>query len=266
MSEVLAITLQGMQQDAARLERISMNMANATTPGYKRELAIALAQGVGAGVGSGGVRTFGAAMANARAMSREPAPTASPGGVLVRSDLRTGTLKATGQSLDVALSTPGFFEVSGDAGPTYTRNGSWHLDERGRLVTAQGHPVMGLAGEIVLDHPNPVIDSTGQVFERKNDGSGDPTPIAKLKVVNFDNEQQLRRAGDGLWVAAQEPNPVADAQVQLHQGFVENSNVNSMHEMVELMQTMRHFESMQRVALGYDDMVGGAVRKLGDLS
>ena len=49
-----------------------------------------------------------------------------------------------------------------------------------------------------------------------------------------------------------------------HRAFLENSNVNSMQEMVQLIQSMRHFESMQRVALGYDEMIGAAIRKLGD--
>jgi flagellar basal-body rod protein FlgF len=61
-----------------------------------------------------------------------------------------------------------------------------------------------------------------------------------------------------------EPLPLAAGQVQVRQGFLENANVNSMQEMVQLIQTMRHFESMQKVALGYDDMVGAAIRRLGD--
>jgi flagellar basal-body rod protein FlgF len=59
---------------------------------------------------------------------------------------------------------------------------------------------------------------------------------------------------------------VSDVDVQIRQGFLENSNVSSMQEMVQLMQTMRHFESMQKVATGYDEMMGTAIRKLGDLA
>jgi len=50
----------------------------------------------------------------------------------------------------------------------------------------------------------------------------------------------------------------------VRQGFLENANVNSMQEMVDLMQTMRHFESMQKVALGHDEMMGAAIRRLGE--
>ncbi|MCY1245777.1 hypothetical protein D9M72_589470 [compost metagenome] len=72
--------------------------------------------------------------------------------------------------------------------------------------------------------------------------------------------------GDGLLVTEQQASQVPDAELHVQQGFLENSNVSSMQEMAQLIQSMRHFESMQRVALGYDEMVGNAVRKLGELS
>ncbi|SFQ10925.1 flagellar hook-basal body protein [Variovorax sp. 770b2] len=260
MTDVLAISLQSMQQDMARLERISMNMANATTPGYKREVASSLPMNTG--TFSDAMRSVGAVAARAD-VSGTPA---AAGTLLVQTDARPGTLKSTGQSLDVALTMPGFFEISTEAGLAYTRQGSWQLDARGRLVTAQGNPVMGQGGEIVLTRPNPVIDAAGQVFESKPGGGAEATPVAQLKVVQFDNAKDFRRVGDGLLNTDQAPTQLADGDVQLRQGFLENSNVSSMQEMVQLIQSMRHFESMQRVALGYDEMIGGAVRKLGELS
>jgi flagellar basal-body rod protein FlgG len=260
MTDVLAISLQSMQQDMARLERISMNMANATTPGYKREVASSLPLNTGGF--SDAMRSAGVSRSGAQG----DVSGSAAGMLLIQTDARPGTLKSTGQSLDVALTTPGFFEISTEAGLAYTRQGSWQLDGRGRLVTAQGNPVMGQGGEIVLTRPNPVIDATGQVFESKPGGGAEATPVAQLKVVQFDNAKDLRRMGNGLMHTDQAPTQLADSDVQLRQGFVENSNVSSMQEMVQLIQSMRHFESMQRVALGYDEMIGGAVRKLGELS
>jgi flagellar basal-body rod protein FlgF len=259
MTDVLAISLHSMQQDMARLERISLNMANAMTPGYKREVATALPLAAGGFVDA--MNTIGASQPEPQA----GAPSAA-GMLMIQTDARPGTLKSTGQNLDVALTGSGYFEVSTEAGMAYTRQGSWHLDGRGRLVTAQGHPVMGQGGEIVLSHPNPRIDASGQVFEAKTDGRADPVPVAQLKVVQFDNVKDLQRMGDGLVRTDQPPTQVAATDVQLRQGFLENSNVNSMQEMVQLIQSMRHFEAMQKVALGYDDMIGTAVRKLGELS
>jgi flagellar basal-body rod protein FlgG len=260
MTDVLAISLNGMQQDMARLERISMNMANAATPGYKREVVASLPSN-GAAF-SDAMQAAGAMTGDARADTSG----VTPAMLLIQSDTRPGTLRTTGQNLDVALATPGFFEVSTEAGLAYTRQGSWQLDARGRLVTAQGNPVMGVGGEIVLSRPNPVIDATGQVFESRPGGGVESTPVAQLKVVQFEDTKSLRRMGEGLMTTDQVPMQLRDSDVQLRQGFLENSNVNSMQEMAQLIQSMRHFESMQRVALGYDEMIGGAVRKLGELS
>ncbi|TWD85726.1 flagellar basal-body rod protein FlgG [Variovorax beijingensis] len=262
MTDVLAISLQSMQQDMARLERISMNMANATTPGYKREVASSLP--MHADAFSDAMRNVDASRLGAQ--PGVPGSAAATGMLLIQTDVRPGTLRSTGQTLDVALTTPGFFEISTEAGPAYTRQGSWQLDARGRLVTAQGHPVMGQGGEIVLTRSNPVIDAVGRVFESKPGGGAEAMPVAQLKVVQFDNAMGFRRMGDGLLSTEQTPAQLADGDVQLRQGFLENSNVSSMQEMVQLIQSMRHFESMQRVAFGYDEMIGGAVRKLGDLS
>jgi len=66
-------------------------------------------------------------------------------------------------------------------------------------------------------------------------------------------------AGAGMTV-------VDDTNVQIRQGALENGNVSSMQEMMQLIRTMRHFESMQKMTQGYDDMLGTAIRKLGDLS
>lgn len=259
MTDILAIGLHSMQLDMARLERISMNMANATTPGYKREVATALPM-----LGRGFVGTMSAIdTVQSTQAAGIPMPTSL---LMVHTDARPGTFKATGQGLDVALGGGGFFEIGTDAGPAYTRQGNWHLDARGRLVTAQGHPVMGQGGEIVLSHSNPRIDASGQVFDTTVDGRADPTPVAQLKVVRFDDTKDLQRVGDGLVRTALPPIRVADAEVDIRQGYIENSNVNSMQEMAQLIQSMRHFESMQKVVLGYDEMIGAAVRKLGEPS
>lgn len=258
MTDVLAISLRSMQHDMVRLERISMNMANAMTPGYKREMPAALPLAA-----SGFINAMSSV--DASAARTLTAATTSAGALMVRTDMRPGTLKSTGQDLDVALGGTGFFEVNTDSGPAYTRQGNWQVDARGRLVTAQGHPVMGVGGEILLSNPRPRIDATGQVFDAMVDGRADAAPVAQLKVVRFDDVRDLERIGDGLVRSPVPPKQLVDSEVQVHQGFLENSNVNSMQEMVQLIQSMRHFESMQKVALGYDEMIGAAVRKLGEI-
>ncbi|WP_399681022.1 flagellar hook-basal body protein [Xenophilus sp.] len=274
MIDVLAVSLQGMQQDASRLERISANLANAMTPGYKSEIVSSLPS-VGATLASSG--TFaGAIQAQQHAQAGAPLPGSTEGapraqadiadGLLVRPDLRPGTLRATRRALDLALAGRGYLEVSTAQGTAYTRQGELQIDPRGRLVTlAGGHPVMGLGGEIMLSQPDPVIDAAGRVFERRADGAMDTAPVAQIKVVDA-GDSAMRALGGGLLAAlGEEPVELPETQVQLRQGYLENANVNTTHEMVQLIQTVRHFETLQKVASGYDEMLGAAVRRLGDL-
>jgi len=263
MQEVLALALQSMQQDMQRLDRIGSNLANAVTPGYQREVMGSRPLGM---VGS----TFASMVGNAP--SAPVAAEVSSGRIsapalLIQMDTRPGSLKATGQGLDVALAGPGLFEVVTDGGPAYTRQGNFRLDGRGRLVTAQGFPVMGKGGEIYLNGDRPFIDAGGNVYESESKSAGaNAQPIAQLKVVHAEDAARLQHKGDGLLSADGAFNVLKDSDIQIRQGFLENSNVNSMQEMVQLVQTMRHFESLQKVALGYDDMMGQAIRKLGELS
>jgi flagellar basal-body rod protein FlgF len=250
MNEVLSITLNSMRLDIAKLDGAALNLANAQTTGYKREVVLGT--------------SFATQLAAARASEDETA--AHP--ITAHVDASAGALRATRQSLDLALSGPGWFEVQTEQGPAYTRQGNFRTDAQGRLVTSQGHLVAGLGGDIQLPHGMPTIDAEGRVFEGTLPG-GAPAhdganPIAQLKIVRFEEGAVLRRVGNGLVAIAGEPIPVAAGEMEVRQGFLETSNVNSAHEMVQLMQAVRHFESLQKVALGYDEMIAAAIRKLGD--
>lgn len=245
MNPILAAVVSGMHADIGRMDRIAMNIANTATPGYKREAASAQA--------------FAAQVqAPAQASGLEPAAQA------VHLDPRPGTLRITGERLDLALVGDGWFEVATDQGPAYTRRGDFRLDARGRLVTQQGLPVLGTGGEIQLPHGQPVIDASGQVFASPPVPGERPQPLAQLRIVQFDPAAALQRSGDGLLVTRAEGAAPREGSVEVRQGALENSNVSHLHEMVRLMETMRHMETLQKVALGYDDMLAAAVRKLGE--
>lgn len=238
MDNVLSAVLGSMHLDMARVERVSMNIANAQTAAFKRE-------GIAPAQFGQRVEAQGVAMA-------------------VYTDERPGTLRNTGESLDFALASPGWFEVTTPTGAAYTRAGSFRTDANGRVVTQQGYVVSGVAGEIVLPHGAPTVDAAGRVFEGAAARQA-ATPVAQLKVVRFAPGAQLQKLGDGL--VRVQGTPLAageDDAVQVRQGFLENSNVNPLEEMVRLMEAMRHVETLQKVALGYDEMLGNAIRKLGD--
>lgn len=244
MPEILAIALNSMQTDMRQVEHVAMNLANTLTPGYKRQVAATPA--------------FGAMVDQAAT------PAAAPtGGVRTYVDLRPGALKHTGASLDLAIDGQGYFEVATDAGPAYTRQGAFRVDARGRLVTAQGQPVMGLGGEILLSGPKPRIDRNGNVFDGSDVNT--KTPVAQLKIVRFEEAGTMASLGNGLLSAGGDMVQMGAAEVHLQQGYLESSNVGTQQEMVQLMQATRHFESMQKAIQTYDEVVGTAIRKLGEV-
>ncbi len=259
MQPTLAIALTGMQDDMNHLDRVAQNMVNMATPGYKREVVLA--------------RPFTDVL-DAVSAAADGAVTSDVGASLTRPlllvDTSAGSLKATGQPLDLALSGDGWFEVSTDHGLAYTRQGDFQVDGKGRLVTSAGDPVMGKSGEIHLLTRTPVIDAAGNITEPNapaNAGAPiDGQPTAQVKVVRFESTRDMRHLGAGLQSAGSTPTVVADATARVHQGQLESSNTNTMQEMVQVMQTMRHFESMQKAVQGYDDLMGTAIQKLGDLS
>lgn len=259
MSLVLPVSLQSLQNDSTAMDRIGVNLANLTTPGYRREMALQ-APVLPTESLPGAASAFASAIDSQRQQIQAAADAAADtrptlAGVL-HFDTRHGTLKTTDAPLDVALMGDGFFEVETDQGPAYTRNGQFHVDARGTLITAQGHPVAARGGQITLA-PGPVtIDATGQVIQNTRS-------VGQLKVMDLDGAGQLQHSADGLYTPTSPAQPMVDADIQIRQGALENSNVDHMTEMVQMVQVMRHFETMTRIVQSYDDMVGTAISKLG---
>lgn len=259
MSLVLPVSLQSLQNDSSAMDRISTNLANITTPGYRREMALQAPQLSADGL-PGVASAFASAVDSQRQQQLQaatgslPSPPALAGAL--HFDARHGTLKTTDAPLDVALLGNGYFEVETDQGPAYTRNGQFHVDARGTLVTAQGQPVAGRSGQITLA-PGPVtIDASGQVTQNTRS-------VGQLKVMDLTDAGELAHTGSGLYTPASAARPMADGAVQVRQGALENSNVDHMTEMVQMVQVMRHFETMTHVVQSYDEMVGTAIAKLG---
>jgi flagellar basal-body rod protein FlgG len=251
MSEVLALALNSLQNDIRRVEHVAMNLANTLTPGYKRQVAV--------------VQPFASLVESGQGVAADgsvPAQNVSTG-VQSFVDVRAGALKKTGESLNLAIGGTGFFEILTPEGPAYTRQGNFHMDERGRLVTAEGQPVMGLGGEITLTGPTPTIASDGTILDATNGGGR--TQLGQLKVVRFEDTKGMASLGNGLLTTGSGITELKGTQVQVQQGYLENSNVSSQQEMVQLMQTTRHFESVQKAIQSYDELLGTAIHKLGEV-
>ncbi|MDO8299537.1 flagellar hook-basal body protein [Lacisediminimonas sp.] len=236
MPEGLSIAAIGMKGDMQRLATISQNLVNAATPGFKRDIAVG---------------TSFSALVMGNGLFSAPVPASA-----VLPDLKPATLRFTGNALDVAIESAGFFEVRHEGQTFYTRQGNFAIDATGRLVTQAGHAVAGSSGDILLSTPKPVIDAQGNIVENGK-------PVAQLKLVRFSNPSLLQRSGDGLFLqggAAIEPEGVS----RVRQSHLEVSNVNTAAEMVRLIETMRHFEAGQKVIQMIDAMNERAISKLGE--
>ncbi len=161
------------------------------------------------------------------------------------SNLISGAMVTTNRELDIAVKGEGWIAVQGsDGNEAYTRAGDLHLDVNGLLTTGAGHAVIGNSGPIVIppsakieigDDASISIISIGQTPETL-------AVIDRIKVVNPDNSE-LQKNEDGLMRLKNGEIATADASVYLVSGVVEQSNVNAVSELVELIQNQRQFEA-----------------------
>jgi len=172
----MAIAASGMQNDLARLELISQNVANAATAGYKRQIPVNQAF-------AGQVDQL---------LAQPPVTSLQPRSSVI--DPMAAPVRASGGSYDLAIEGDGFLEIATPEGVRYTRHGALHLDSSGRLLGAQDMPVMGLSGEMRLANAAFEISPTGEI---KQEGR----LVGMLKLVHFDKPEQLQPAGNGLYSA-----------------------------------------------------------------
>ncbi len=222
-----------------RMDIIANNIANASTPAFKGE----------------------------RLMFAEYLARTSPAerlsyvrDVATVRDTGDGEMTHTGNTLDVALHGRGYFVVDTAQGTRYTRNGHLNLDAAGRLVTGQGHPVLGEGTRPLI------IGPSAKSIDIARDGtvSTDNGVVGRIQIVRFANDQDLRQVGNGLYVSAQQPVPAADAAVV--QGMVEESNVQPILEITRMIETVRAYQSTQRLIETEHDLQRESIRRLSQSS
>jgi len=173
-----------------------------------------------------------------------------------------GSLKFTGNDLDLAIKGEGFFTLQGQNGPVYTRNGTFTLNREGLLVDQQGQPVLDDAGKSIQ-----VNNAQGKIGISQ-DGAVmvDGERVAKLGLVRFDETslQTLERIGNsGYRNLAPNVQPEQLDVPDVRQGFLETANVNPVHTMSMLIKTNRLFELNTRALQAYKSMDEQAAREVG---
>jgi flagellar basal-body rod protein FlgF len=179
-------------------------------------------------------------------------------------DHKPGKFKQTNSELDMALDGSGYFSVSTEEGIRYTRNGNFRLDTENQIVNQKGQPVLNEQDEPIVitgEGTEISIDAYGNIFV----GSGEKSAnIGKIKFVDFDNKQTLKKLGDGIFYQSDtgaEEKPVNNTK--LRQGFLEGSNVTATDEMTNMISTLRLFETYQKMIQSIDNMDDQSVNSIG---
>ena len=164
----------------------------------------------------------------------------------------------------MALSGSGFFTVSvadkaGEVHTRYTRDGRFHLTKDGLLVDADGNAVQGQNGNITIDpsSKNVSISATGQI-------TADGELVDTLNIVDFEDYDYLKKYGDTMYEPV-DGATTKDAEGEILQGYTEQSNVNVVREMVDMITITRAYEASQKVIHSYDSMLDKSVNQVGAL-
>jgi flagellar basal-body rod protein FlgG len=236
MLEGLYTAAAGMAAQQQRMDHLANDVANVNTAGYKhvrtgfRDL---MYQQTGRGASSNVTAGAGAATQ------------------IVGRSFAQGSLRQTGEPLDVALEGPGFLQVRTPDGQTaLTRDGSLHVTNTGQLVTSSGAqlvpPVTFPAGTNVA---NVSVAPDGTIT------SGTQT-LGKLTAVDVPSPQALTSIGDNLFVANAQSGAARNVGTTFAGGYLEGSNVELSDAMVDMMDSQRAYELSSRAIRQQDEMMG----------
>ena len=242
MSTVMNIVAASMQNDAEQMRVVAENMANADVVAYRQRIATPQT----------GFAQLAASVAGGTApeLVGESAPQ-----MTVTVDSHAGTVKGTGEPLNVAIQGDGYFVVSTPQGDLLTRRGDFQLDPAGTLCAFSGDPVLGTDGAIRIKGGTPQIGADGSIRVASQ-------LVGQLSIVQPAPGATLVPADNGFIASSTGQVPVGTG-ARVLQGFLETSNVSPVNQMVMLMQATRHFEAGQRFVRAYDSMLESAINDLG---
>ncbi len=257
---LLKIAATGMAAQQMRVETISNNLANMSTTGYN-------------------ARRAEFADLHYQQVTRPGTISASDGSVLptgvqlglgvrpaaVTVELTQGSLRATGGDLDVAIDGPGYIEVTLPSGQSgYTRDGALKRSAEGVIVTSEGFPV---APEITIpdDARSLSINAEGEVFAFFDD-TVEAQSLGQLNLVGFANAKGLEAIGSNLFLETEASGPAnvttagQDGLGTLRHGFLEDSSVDPVREITELIEAQRGYELNAKVITAADQMLAATTQ------
>lgn len=248
MERGLYIAATGMLTAQVRQDLIANNLANINTVGYKGDKPInesfadtmlyRMTNGQPLGVANFGTRIAGTV-----------------------TDFKQGAFRNTNNPFDFAISGDGFFQVRlNDGTIAYTRNGQFARNPEGYLTNQAGEYLLDtdrLPVWVGTNGGDPVVKGNGDIYTTEGDFLG------QIGIAQLDTQTAVK-VGDNKWIGEQIG--LQPANTQIRQGSVEASSVNSVKEMVDMITTLRNYESSQRVITNIDTMLDKAVNSIGNVN
>jgi flagellar basal-body rod protein FlgF len=234
MDRLIYVAMTGAQQLLQQQSVTTHNLANASTPGFKAELAAFRAAPL---VGPG-------------APTRAYALATTTG-----ADLAPGSIQRTGRDLDVAVDGPGFLAVQArDGTEAYTRHGSLQLSPDGEITTHDGRTVLGDGGPIIVPAEATIEIARDGTVSATTQGAGGATTttIGRLKLVNPE-ARDVVKGNDGLFRLRNGATADADPAVMVLSGALEGSNVNAVSAMVDMIGLARQFDMQMKLLQSAQD-------------
>jgi flagellar basal-body rod protein FlgG len=254
MNPALWAAKTGLDAQQTRMAVVSNNLANVNTTGFKKSRAVfedLLYQNV---------RQVGAATSQD---TEAPSGLSLGTGVRVVATEKTytqGNLSQTGNSLDLAISGRGFFQILlPDGALAYSRAGDFQLSSQGQLVTSSGYVVQ--PGISIPQGAQSITVGADGVVSVQLAGQSAPTQVGTLQLVDFVNPTGLQARGENLLLetaasgTAQPGSPGQSGLGMLEQGAIESSNVNVVEEMVNMIETQRAYEMNTKAIQTTDQML-----------
>lgn len=254
MNPALWIAKTGLEAQQTRMANISNNLANASTTGFKRSRAVfsdLLYQNI------------------SQVGAQSSQDTQLPSGLNLGTGVRTvateklftqGNIVQTGNALDVAIQGRGFIQVlMPDGSLAYSRDGTVQMDAQGQLVTSMGYLIQ--PGITIPENAQSITIGSDGTVSVVTAGSATPTQVGNIQLADFINPSGLQAVGDNLFIESassgspQAGTPGLNGLGTLIQGSLESSNVNTVEELVNMIETQRAYEMNSKAISTADQML-----------
>ncbi len=232
MLDDVQLSIEGLSSSLYLQEVIANNLANVNTVGFKRE------------------RLFPNILEEVSEESESNCQEVTV--------FEQGQLRQTKNPLDLALNGEGFFAIQTSEGMRYTRNGKFHLNSMGQLIINENSVVLGESGPIEV-RGDFTVNRRGEIFRQGE-------MIDRFRIVTFERPYPIKKIGNSLFSPIDDQvEEVEIEDIRIEQGYVEESNVIPIEEMVNMMSLFRYFEAGQKILSTYDDLLDRTVNDIGSV-